>query len=121
MSTENITKFSEALAADPALASKVQAIHVAAARRIRENLAALSVEAGTPFTAEEVLADATARTSELSDEQLETVAGGTWKANPGNIAASVFSLGLFCALMGAISAGGGNADMCQISHDEPRG
>ncbi len=113
MSTENITKFSEAVAASPELQAKVQSIQVAAARDTAEKMAALSTEAGAPLTAEDFITSAQAAREDLSDEQLEAVAGGTWRPSAGNITASIFTLGLLCALVVTVSEGIKNRDHCQ--------
>lgn len=114
MSTENITKFSEAVAANPELQEKVQSLQAAAARETAEKIAALSVEAGTPFSADEFLASAQSVQGELSEEQLEAVAGGAWRPSAGNIAASIFTLGLLCGLVATVSDGhSGHSDRCQ--------
>lgn len=76
MSTENIEKFTAALATNPALSAKVQALRTEAAQAAAEGLAALSVEAGAPFTAEEYLAVFPPSNTELSEEALGSVSGG---------------------------------------------
>lgn len=73
MSTENITTFLTKATTDSALAAKIEAVHTRVQRDLAETLAALSVEAGTPFTAEEYLHECN---SALSDAELEQVAGG---------------------------------------------
>jgi predicted ribosomally synthesized peptide with nif11-like leader len=98
MPNENITKFSEAVAASPELQSKVQSIHAQAAREAAQEIASLASANGTPFTAEEFLAGATAKAEELSDEQLETVAGGRTSTEM-KIMLSIISAGLVCAGM----------------------
>jgi predicted ribosomally synthesized peptide with nif11-like leader len=114
MSTENITKFSDAVTASPELQAKVQSIHVEATRAIAEKIAALSAEVGAPFTAEEFLTSAQTAGEELSEEQLDEVAGGTWRPSAGNIAVSIFTLGLVCGLVATVSDGHkGHSDGCQ--------
>ncbi len=76
MSTENVTKFTEAVAASPELQAKVQSIHATVARDAAARIAALSAETDAPFTTEEFLAATRLNHSELSDEQLGAVAGG---------------------------------------------
>lgn len=76
MSTENIEKFTAALATNPALSAKVQSLRTEAAQAAAEGLAALSVEAGTPFTAEEYLTVFPPSNTELSEESLGSVSGG---------------------------------------------
>lgn len=115
MSTENLSKFNEAVAASPELQAKLQSIHADAARSAAEKIAALSEAAGTPFTTEEFLASANSAENELSEEQLEAVAGGVWQPTAGNICASIFTAGLLCAGWAANSARGkGSADACQF-------
>jgi predicted ribosomally synthesized peptide with nif11-like leader len=97
MSTENLTRFNNAVAADPALQAKVQSLNSEASRELAQRLAALSTEAGAPFTAEEFLDQATSQVSALTDEQLDAVAGGVNSAELGSIALSVFTLGIACA------------------------
>ncbi len=72
MSTENLIAFQTRAATDVDLQQKVLAIHQNAARELAEKIAALSLEAGTPFTVEEFLTP-----SELSDDQLDRVVGGS--------------------------------------------
>jgi hypothetical protein len=68
----NLAKFQEVLSANPALKSRVEALRgenlVEAARQI----AAISAEAGTPVSAEEVLAAAGA----IPEEELAAGSGG---------------------------------------------
>lgn len=122
MSTDNLTAFTEAVAADPALAGRVQTIHADASRMIAESLAALSERTGTPFTAEAYCQHLSAQAAELSDEQLDAVAGGAWDASAGNICASIFTLGAVCGVMAFFSATTGRyggLDNCQIQTNEP--
>ncbi len=111
----NIEKFSAAIANDPELQAKVQAIHADAAKAAAADLADLSREVGTPFTGEEFLASAAATTRELSEEELGAVAGGAgWKADsPTNVMASLFSLGLMCAISGILTAAAPEVTNCQ--------
>lgn len=118
MSTENITKFGEAVATSPELQAKVQSIHAAAAREVAEKIAALSAETDVPFTADDFFASTQSAQEELSEEQLDAVAGGAWEPNAGNICASIFTLGLFCAVPAIISVAskaetGKDASACQ--------
>lgn len=71
MSTTNITAFFAKAESDAAFSGKINTA-------IAEALATLSIEAGTPFTAEEFLAS---RTSELSEQELNTVSGGMGAGN----------------------------------------
>ena len=73
MSTPNLSDFLNLAMEDPALIERIVAIHAGNARRLAEALAALSQEAGTPFTAGEFLA---VEAQALSDAELEGVAGG---------------------------------------------
>ena len=75
----NIEKFSAAVANDPALQSKLQAIHEDAAKVTAAKLAELSRETDAPFTAEEFLSSAREQAGELTEEQLSSVAGGKGK------------------------------------------
>ncbi len=77
MSAENLSKFRSAVAENPALAEKVHAIWKEPMPVAAEKLVALSAEVGLPVTVEELLA-----APELSDEQLDAVAGGV-RLNPG--------------------------------------
>ncbi len=113
MNTENLTKFAEAAAADPALKTKIQSIHAQAAREIAEKLAALSAESGTAFTAEEFLAAGRGQAADLSEEELEAVAGGQWRPSANNIITSILTVGIGCAVDAALSAGKGDVDGCQ--------
>lgn len=71
------TKFTEAVAANPALEAKVLAVQEETLTGLADKLAALSVEAGTPFTAAEYREYvAKQEEGELSEEALDAVAGG---------------------------------------------
>lgn len=72
MSTDNITRFLDQVAADPALAEKVAATEALSMEDKAHALSAVSDEAGTPFTAAELLQ----LLSMISDEELSGVAGG---------------------------------------------
>ncbi len=111
MSTENITKFSEAVAASPDLQAKVQSIHATAARDTAARIAALSAETDAPFTVEEFLASANSAQAELTDEQLEVVAGGNREVL-GRVAASIFTAGLACLIMYQNSQNGDRPQNC---------
>ncbi len=113
MSTENLTKFAEAAAANPALQAKIQAIHAQAARDTAEQLAALSAGAGAPFTAEEFLT-ASRLSASLSEEDLERVAGGAWEPSASNIVLSLLTVGIACGGAAIASAAQGNVDNCQL-------
>lgn len=115
MSTENITKFSEAVASDATLGAKIQAIQATAARDTAEKIAALSVEAGTPFTADKFLVNAASVSAELSDEDLEAVSGGAWKPSAANLAVSLFTAGIACAVFAAASAIIGKAHNTEVN------
>ncbi len=93
MSTENLSKFQAAVAQSPELQDKLRAIHGTVARQTSEKIAVLSAEAGTPIPAEEFLQNA----AELSDEALESVAGG--RKVEENVAISIFTLGFGCYFM----------------------
>lgn len=73
MSTASLSDFLNRAMEDPALIDRIAAIHAEKAQRLAEALAALSQEAGTPFTAEEFLA---VEAQALSDAELEGIAGG---------------------------------------------
>jgi len=75
MSTENIAKLAESAASNPTLSAKIKTLR-ADAPDFAERLAALSTETGTPFTAEEYRAAYPGSDTELSAEQLDSVAGG---------------------------------------------
>ncbi len=117
MSTENLTKFAEAVSADPALQANLQAIHAEAAREVAEKLAALSAEAGAPFTAGDFLETGRRQIADLSEADLEKVAGGIWEPSKENIAMSILSFGLGCAMAAGISALDGNVDRCQFTRN----
>jgi len=68
MTIESAKAYVERLASDQAFASRV------AATQSREERAELAKSEGFDFTAEELAGV----TSELSDEELDAVAGGTW-------------------------------------------
>ncbi len=117
MSTENITKFNEVLASDPDLQAKLRDIQQDVARDTAEKIAALSAEAGTPFSADEFLRGAVQGTGELSEEQLESVSGGWWNSSEANVMTSIITLGIGCAFIASASAlfKGDKADDCQPS------
>ncbi len=79
MSTENLAQFAAAAQANPALQAKIQAAQSSNASDIAEQLAALSIEAGFPITAEEFLAAGSS--DELTTDQLDHVAGGMFGSN----------------------------------------
>lgn len=73
MSTENLNTFFSQVGNDPALAAKIAATEPLGREEKAAALAQLSEEAGTPFTAEEILAFFA---TPLSDEELSGIAGG---------------------------------------------
>jgi len=73
MST-NIEAFNTKVQNSPELQQKVVTITQQIQHDLAERLAALSQEAGTPFTSEEFLSASTSR--ELSEAELEGVSGG---------------------------------------------
>lgn len=80
MSTENLSKFAAAAQADLTLQAKIQALQTNPnAQDAAGQLAALSIEAGFPVTAEEFLA--TSSSDELTADQLDQVAGGMFGSN----------------------------------------
>ena len=118
MSNENIQKFATAAASNPELANRVRAIQAEAARETAKKIAALSSEVGTPFSAEDFLTSAASSVGEVSEEQLESVAGGTWGANDANVITSLMTLGIGCGFIASASVmitGKQNADDCQPS------
>ena len=72
MSKEAIAKFQEAVRTQPALLEKVKAVGSDV-----DALVALAGEAGFVFTRDELMDAAQAKKGELSEEQLQKVAGGT--------------------------------------------
>lgn len=70
MSKENIESFLEAVKSSAELQEKI-------AQAAAEGLAQVAAEYGKPFTAEEFLAATQPTEGELSEAQLEGVAGGT--------------------------------------------
>ena len=83
MST-NIEAFNTKVQNSPELQQKVAVITEQIQQELAEKLAALSQEAGTPFTAEEFLS---ATKAELSDAELQGVSGGILPLVMGGIAA----------------------------------
>ena len=75
MSIESITQFNQAVAASPELRAKLESIAANSAEEISSEIAALATAAGYPISPGEVLA-AAAPQEELSEEQLDQVAGG---------------------------------------------
>ena len=118
MNTENIQRFATLAATNPEIADRLRVIHNEAARETAEKIAALSIEAGAPFTADEFLSNASPGAGELSEEQLETVAGGMWAPNDANVLTSLMLLGVGCGFIASASVmitGKQNADDCQPS------
>lgn len=76
MSKENIIAFLETAKNTPTLQEQIGAIYREAKKSTAEGLAKLSADSGTPFTAEEFLAASRGAQGELSEAQLEGVAGG---------------------------------------------
>lgn len=76
MSKENIITFLEAAKNNPELQKQIGAIYAEAKKSTAEELAKLAADAGTPFTAEEFVAASRSAQGELSEAQLEGVAGG---------------------------------------------
>jgi predicted ribosomally synthesized peptide with nif11-like leader len=77
MSANPIQAFFEKAKSSPELQQKITEIHHTAAQSTAEALAALSEESGSPFTAEEFLAETRlAASEELSEEELGNTAGG---------------------------------------------
>ena len=72
MSTENVTRFLDQVASEPALQEKVSAAYRASQEATAQALAALASEHGLSISADELLAVQ----SELSESDLEAVAGG---------------------------------------------
>jgi len=78
MSTDNIRTFLDKASTDSALQAQVAEAYRAAQQATAEALAQLSTETDTPFTADEFLA---AQTAEISEKDLEGVAGGAGLGN----------------------------------------
>jgi predicted ribosomally synthesized peptide with nif11-like leader len=76
MSKENLQAFAEAVSRSRELQKQLAAIQTESARSTAEKLAKLSESAGTPFTAEEYLKAVAESSEEISEEQLQSVAGG---------------------------------------------
>jgi predicted ribosomally synthesized peptide with nif11-like leader len=95
MRAEDIAAFNEAVAASPALQAKIRDIQTKAARNTAEKISALAGTAGLPFSADELLAEESPSTGELSDESLEAVAGGM--STPNAVGLSILTLGIGCA------------------------
>lgn len=76
MSKENLQAFAEAVSKSEELQKEVIAIQREATESIAGKVAKLSESAGTPFTAKEYLNSLTDVAAEISDEQLQEVAGG---------------------------------------------
>ena len=72
MAAENAIKFEKLLREDEALREKMEA----AFKAFDATVAPLAAEAGLPYTFEEAVESTQAR--ELSDGELEAVAGGSW-------------------------------------------
>jgi hypothetical protein len=73
---KSLMRFSAALGSNSLLAHKVQAILDGPPDRIAQDLASLSVELGTPFTAAEYEAHMTKWSADQGEEALAGVAGG---------------------------------------------
>lgn len=78
MSQSNIEAFLAQAESDAALRAEITRISEEASRTVAASLARLSEGTATPFTAEEFLASQSSH--ELSEEELEAVAGGKKRA-----------------------------------------
>ena len=84
MSTTNIVVFLQRVADDTALQEQIKALGTQEAVRTEEVVLQLAAEQGLPFTVEELQAfvveqaKAAAEQGELSDDELEQVAGGNF-------------------------------------------
>ena len=82
MATENIANFLERVAQDTALQEQIKAMGTQDATQAEEHVIKLATAQGLPFTAEELQAFAAEQAKaaheqgELSDSELEQVAGG---------------------------------------------
>jgi predicted ribosomally synthesized peptide with nif11-like leader len=120
MSKEKLQAFAEAVSRSEELQKQYTSIQVEMARSTAEKLAKLSESAGTPFTAEEYLKSVADSSEEMSPEQLHTVAGGVWEPTVANIAHSILTFGIGCAIVAADSATKrGDADACQFKKIPP--
>ncbi len=116
MSKKTLTAFAEAVSKSQELQKQLALIQPEIAQSRAEKLAELSESAGTPFTAEEYLRSVAESSEQLSAEQLHTVAGGVWEPTAENILASIFFIGLGCAMAAGLSAGNkGDVDKCQFT------
>jgi Nif11 domain len=101
MSKEKLQAFADALNKSEELRKQLTSIQVEVARSTAEKLAKLSEIAGTPFTAEEYLESIAEASEELSQAQLQTVAGGVTLGEI--IAYSAASFGFGCLIVGLVS------------------
>jgi predicted ribosomally synthesized peptide with nif11-like leader len=115
MSQEKLQAFAEAVTKSEELQKRFNSIQVEAVKSTAEKLAKLSESAGTPFTAEEYLKSVAESSEEMSAQQLQSVAGGVWEPSAGNILASIFTAGFFCAVKAVASwTAKGDTDKCQF-------
>jgi predicted ribosomally synthesized peptide with nif11-like leader len=105
MSKEKLQAFAEAVSKSEELQKQLAEIQVKIAKSTAEKVAKLSESAGTPFTAEEYLQSVAESSEQMSNEQLQTVAGG-W-GNPASVGfaiGSIITLGIGCLLTAIASA-----------------
>jgi hypothetical protein len=116
MSKEKLQAFAEAVSRSEELQKRFNSIQAEAAKSTAEKLAKLSESASTPFTAEEYLQSVAESSEQLSAEQLHAVAGGAWELTEGNIAFSIFTVGIGCLIMKAKSEiEKGDPGKCQVA------
>lgn len=101
MSKEKLQAFADAVSKSGELQRQWVAIQVEIAKSTAEKMAKLSEIAGTPFTAEEYLKSVAESSEELSQAQLQTVAGGVTLGEI--IAYSAASFGFGCLVVGLVS------------------
>ena len=118
MATDNIRIFLQRVAEDAALQEQIKAVGTQDAAQMEESVLKLAADQGLPFTAEElqsfavVEAKAANERGNLSDSELEQVAGG----GPGKwIVLSVLGNALGCGIGMAISYA--IRDKCDLFYD----
>jgi predicted ribosomally synthesized peptide with nif11-like leader len=78
MSDSELSKFGEFLNLNPEIAKKC------ATSTNYDEVAAIAAENGFAVTTIEIIREASSQVTELNDEQLESVAGGTWSGDDAN-------------------------------------
>ncbi|MDX2081906.1 MAG: Nif11-like leader peptide family RiPP precursor [Terrimicrobiaceae bacterium] len=107
----HLQAFRAAVTADPDLTEKVRAIFQEHPADAATHLAALAASRGWPISVSDL--QTMPGDGSLSDADLDSVAGGAWRASEDNILVSILGFGLVCAGFAAASKIRGGEDKCQ--------